>query len=125
MGPYCNFCDMRCFVPRILRDGRSMILATCTAGMRHDHEATGEDHTTALNPATTAIERYCVESGRAVRMIAGDRCLDHGAADTPCRTAVREAQCAHEHLSPNHSYPHCSECGRDLPAVSSVPATHP
>lgn len=51
MGPYCQFCDRRCFVPRRLRDGREMLLATCTAGMAHDREAVGEDHTTATNPA--------------------------------------------------------------------------
>jgi hypothetical protein len=61
-----------------------------------------------------AVEAYCVDSGRAVRWEAGDRCLHHGAADVPCVTALRVPQCRHEHLSPNHPYPHCSECGRDL-----------
>lgn len=60
------------------------------------------------------MERYCVDSGRAVRPIPGDRCLDHGAAPEMCRTALRDPQCQHPHLSPNHPYPHCSECGRDL-----------
>lgn len=61
-----------------------------------------------------SVERYCVDSGRAVRMIAGDRCLKHGNRDTPCYTSLRVPRCAHEHRSPNHPNPHCSECGKDL-----------
>jgi hypothetical protein len=61
------------------------------------------------------VERYCVDSGRPVRMIPGDRCRAHGAASKPCTTDVRPAQCEHPHLSPNHPYPHCSECGKDVP----------
>lgn len=60
------------------------------------------------------LEAYCVDSGRAVRMEAGDRCLAHGARDEPCYVSTREARCKHEHLSLNHPYPHCSECGKDL-----------
>ena len=56
MGPYCKFCDQRCFVPRVLRDGRSLILATCPRGMEHDRKACGQDHTTALNPVTDEAE---------------------------------------------------------------------
>lgn len=56
MGPYCRFCDFRCFVHRIMpadatwRPGQSVILATCQAGMKYDREHTGHDHTTAINP---------------------------------------------------------------------------
>jgi len=50
MGPYCNYCNRRCFVPRVLKDGRNLILATCPAGAEHDRQAVGEDHTTAVNP---------------------------------------------------------------------------
>lgn len=60
------------------------------------------------------LERYCVDSGRPVRMIPGDRCIKHGNRSTPCYTALREARCTHPRLSPNHPYPHCAECGRDL-----------
>lgn len=56
MGPYCKFCDQRCFVPRVLHNGRSIILATCARGMEHDREACGQDHTTALNPVTDQAE---------------------------------------------------------------------
>ncbi|MFG3710994.1 hypothetical protein [Micromonospora sp. NPDC047730] len=63
MGSYCRFCDRRCFVLRVLRDGRSMALATCARGMAHDRQKCGQDHTTALNPATdqAAIQRLLAE----------------------------------------------------------------
>jgi hypothetical protein len=66
------------------------------------------------------VERYCIESGRAVQWIAGDRCLRHGARATPCDTGVRPVQCEHPRRSPNHPTPVCDECGREIPkAVSS------
>jgi hypothetical protein len=52
MGPYCKFCGQRCFLPRVLKDGRSVILATCASGMKHDLKAVGETHGTAINPCT-------------------------------------------------------------------------
>jgi hypothetical protein len=61
------------------------------------------------------VERYCIDSGRPVRMIPGDRCRDHGAAGRPCDTDVRPAQCEHPYLSPNHPTPTCSECGMEVP----------
>lgn len=56
-------------------------------------------------------ERYCVDSGRPVRLIPGDRCRAHGARDVMCTTAVRSPRCLHAHLCPNHPDPYCSECG--------------
>jgi hypothetical protein len=50
MGPYCRYCDRRCFVERILHDDQWSLLATCEAGMEHDRERVGEDHVTARNP---------------------------------------------------------------------------
>lgn len=50
MGPYCKFCDHRCFVPRVLPSGAHLLMASCAAGMAHDRDATGHDHTTARNP---------------------------------------------------------------------------
>lgn len=50
-GSYCRFCDHRCFVLRVLKDGRHVHLATCLLGMAWDREQTGQDHTTAVNPA--------------------------------------------------------------------------
>lgn len=52
MGPYCIFCNTRCFLERRLKDGRTVLLATCAAGMRRDRRKVGEDHTTAINPVT-------------------------------------------------------------------------
>lgn len=50
-GPYCRFCDRRCFVYRILPD-RSWagMMATCAEGMAYDRGALRHDHTTAVNP---------------------------------------------------------------------------
>lgn len=57
-------------------------------------------------------ERYCVESGRAVHPIPGDRCLSHGNRDVMCTTAeLMPPECQHSRLSPNHPYPCCEECG--------------
>ncbi len=64
MGPYCKFCDRRCFVLRTLKDGRSMLLATCPSGMEYDRAHCGEDHTTAINPRTAAT-RTSQAPGRA------------------------------------------------------------
>jgi hypothetical protein len=56
MGPYCNYCGRRCFLPRIIPDGprrgESLILATCERGMAHDQAVTGHTHKTAINPVT-------------------------------------------------------------------------
>jgi hypothetical protein len=59
MGAYCRYCDRRCFLPRTLPAdakgdyaGMTIHMATCTPGMAHDREATGHDHTTAINPVT-------------------------------------------------------------------------
>lgn len=61
MGPYCRFCDHRCFVERIVPGEHApntllgataghLLMATCPAGMANDRELTGHDHTTAINP---------------------------------------------------------------------------
>jgi hypothetical protein len=56
MGPYCRYCDTRCFVLRRLPDdahwrpGLDVLMATCLTGMAHDRERIGYDHTTAINP---------------------------------------------------------------------------
>lgn len=47
MGPYCQYCDQRCFVPdphgaaRI--HGSPIILATCTKGKARDRKSVGYD----------------------------------------------------------------------------------
>jgi hypothetical protein len=58
MGPYCDFCDHRCFVLRRLPDDANgkiagvgeILMATCQRGMAHDREQTGYTHKTAINP---------------------------------------------------------------------------
>lgn len=50
MGPYCQYCQRRCFLLRVLKDGRTMLLATCARGMEHDLASCGETHETAVNP---------------------------------------------------------------------------
>ena len=56
-GPYCRYCDQRCFVSRKMPDdatwrpGETVHLATCVNGAAHDREETGHDYTTAINPA--------------------------------------------------------------------------
>jgi hypothetical protein len=57
MGPYCKFCDRRCFVDRVMpydatwRPGEAVILATCPRGMEHSRETTGGyDAEKAINP---------------------------------------------------------------------------
>lgn len=53
MGPYCNYCGRRCFVPRRLPDdSREVHMATCPEGMSRDREVTGYDHRSAVNPVT-------------------------------------------------------------------------
>jgi len=53
MGPYCKFCDHRCFVPD--PSGGPIILATCPAGMQHDLKSAGYDIDLArIFAATTA-----------------------------------------------------------------------
>lgn len=57
MGPQCRCCGTSCFCQRILRDGRSVLLATCTKGMHIDRATLGQDHTTAINPLDVPAER--------------------------------------------------------------------
>ena len=56
MGPYCKFCDRRCFVDpmiwgllstsqkRVLGDHGYPLLATCAAGQEHDRQKLGLDY---------------------------------------------------------------------------------
>lgn len=52
-GSFCRFCDSRCFVARVLPDGRVLHMATCVRGAAHDRGATGYDFRTARNPRVT------------------------------------------------------------------------
>ena len=71
MGPYCKFCDQRCFVERIIPAdglvyaGQTILMATCPDGMSHDKKVCGHDQTTAINPAKAesgmSIEKYAID----------------------------------------------------------------
>jgi hypothetical protein len=67
MGPYCKYCDQRCFLPRVIPGGpdkgKRVLLATCEAGMAADLERDGYTHETALNPVTrtSAAEALAAE----------------------------------------------------------------
>lgn len=54
MGPYCDYCGRRCFVPRVVPGSRVTILATCAKGAEHDRRALGVDFRTARNPHAAA-----------------------------------------------------------------------
>ncbi|AGK87733.1 Lsr2-like DNA bridging protein [Mycobacterium phage Phrux] len=59
MGPYCKFCDHRCFVPRQVIVGGTVIwdgiMATCAKGAEFDRDRLGVDFRSAHNPhAATA-----------------------------------------------------------------------
>jgi len=43
MGPYCKFCDQRCFMHHDYADpnGKYWILATCPEGQRYDKDKLG------------------------------------------------------------------------------------
>jgi hypothetical protein len=87
------------------------------------HREQPDGSTVVYHWPMNAIERYCVDSGRAVR-VPGDRCLSHGARGVMCTTAERmPPKCEHTRLSPNHPYPHCSECGIDGEDVTAQMAT--
>lgn len=56
MGPYCQYCGRRCFLLRVLKDGQTMLLATCDRGMKRDLASCEETHETALNPVLQGAE---------------------------------------------------------------------
>lgn len=49
-GAYCQFCDNRCFVYRIVPGSSVTHLATCVEGKAYDREQLGVDADTAVNP---------------------------------------------------------------------------
>jgi hypothetical protein len=57
VGPYCNYCNKRCFLLRKVPTGRVILLATCPQGMAHDRTTLkGHDHRTTLNPTTGTVD---------------------------------------------------------------------
>lgn len=62
MGGYCRYCDLRCFLLRVLKDGQSVLLATCTSGMNNDLAKTGQTHETAVNPITDPAKAAAIHA---------------------------------------------------------------
>ncbi len=76
MGPYCRFCDQRCFLERrIPGKPGTILLATCERGMERDRKMTGGfDHTNTINPyaapaAEPAPEVWRTRMDRRVREV--------------------------------------------------------
>jgi len=46
MGPYCQFCDHRCFVHNPRSEPRATIIATCARGQVHDLKHLGYNYRT-------------------------------------------------------------------------------
>lgn len=71
MGPYCRFCDRRCFVVRVIPDGPeagwSGCMSTCVRGMVRDRDRLGHDHRTAINPCAPWATVVLVGEDRGVR----------------------------------------------------------
>lgn len=55
MGPSCQYCQHRCFLLRVLKTGKSILLATCPAGMNNDLARTGQTHETSVNPVLDPV----------------------------------------------------------------------
>ena len=47
---YCPYCHTRCFVDRVLPDGRRVHMRTCYFGMDDDLTKFGLNYLTAINP---------------------------------------------------------------------------
>lgn len=56
MGPYCRYCDHRCFVHD--PSGGPLILATCARGMEHDRAMLGYDHKMARAKRAEELVKY-------------------------------------------------------------------
>ncbi|MFE2995045.1 hypothetical protein ACFXG4_08540 [Nocardia sp. NPDC059246] len=63
MGPYCRYCDMRCFVhdPK----GSGFILATCDKGMANDRAKLGYDINQARAEAASLADAEQSHAGKA------------------------------------------------------------
>lgn len=121
VGPYCNYCARRCFLPRQLPSGRTLILATCRSGMANDRaKCDGHDHRTTLNPVTgeydlkirrrrTARGQRVCEHPKCVRVqTSGDRGLEVIAAGEEFAAVTRRDD-HHDRVQRLHA-----ECLTDL-----------
>lgn len=53
--PYCVCCGRHCHADRMLPDGTTLPLATCSGGMAVDQVRWGYDHTSAIDPITQTV----------------------------------------------------------------------
>jgi hypothetical protein len=135
MGPYCQYCNNRCFLPRIVGD-RSIILATCPSGMANDRaKLGGHDHRTALNPVTGTIDiKVTVVTRATPRVCEHPHCVrvkDDGQA---AEVIAAGDQFAHVtfltdgHNVPQRLHPECltdlHRLTTEVAAAVSVEATH-
>ncbi len=111
MGPYCRYCDFRCFLLRVLNDGRTMLLATCRRGMEHDLASTGETHETACNPTTQPRQAARLGLLREERS-----CSRHNAAACDAAAPGEEPPDPLEVLS--RQYPRRTWAGHGRPTVA-------
>lgn len=94
MGPYCDYCGRRCFLPRRLpadartRAGRNLIMATCAKGMEHDLAVTGYTHATAINPYDPGEAPDTAPAGRADPAAHFRIDLRHAERGTPAATTT-------------------------------------
>lgn len=97
MGGYCRYCNHRCFLLRVLKDGQTVLLATCPSGMNNDLAKTGQTHETAVNPITDPAKAAAIH-----------------AAPEPLRPEEFCGYCHHH--TDAHTYPKKGE-GDEVPCV--------
>lgn len=71
MGPYCKYCDQRCFIPNPKQGQQVTILATCARGMERDRAELGYDIDQAR--AEVARQKWEAEQLPDLRTISGMR----------------------------------------------------
>lgn len=101
MGPYCQYCDKRCFVQDPKDSG--YILATCTKGMDNDRAKLGYDITAARaeHPAETPVYAQQAECA-----MCGNPLLNPGQRE--CDQCVKDAP---SYVSPFKAHGHDGPCG--------------
>ena len=140
MGPYCQYCGNRCFLPRALPptvSAGSWILATCPRGMARDRaKLGGHHHRTARNPVTGTIDIIVTLVTRATqRVCEHPRCVRAAEHGRTAEVIAAGEQFAHVtfltdgHKIPQRLHPECltalhhltTEVATPEPEVTAVP----
>jgi hypothetical protein len=58
MGSYCPYCDLLCFVDRVLPDGRRVHMHTCYISMDANQAKFGQNYLTATIYVKLRLRRY-------------------------------------------------------------------